>query len=65
MTRPENLFEQASYDLNKFRERRIAERRSVPRDTGDRRASRSNGLDASAGERMPGEKPREEKDGGS
>lgn len=43
MTRPENLFEQASYDLNKFRERRIAERRSVPRDTIDRRANRSDG----------------------
>jgi hypothetical protein len=37
MTRPETLFEQASYDLNKFRERRIAERRAVPRDTADRR----------------------------
>lgn len=37
MTRPENLFEAASYDLNKFRERRLAERRSVPRDSADRR----------------------------
>jgi hypothetical protein len=37
MTRPENLFEAASYDLNKFRERRMAERRSVPRGTADRR----------------------------
>lgn len=39
MTRPEDLFEAASYDLNKFRERRVAERRSVPRDTADRRMS--------------------------
>lgn len=37
MTRPENLFEAASYDLNKFRERRMAERRSMARDTPDRR----------------------------
>lgn len=37
MTRPDDLFEAASYDLNKFRERRMAERRSVPRDTADRR----------------------------
>lgn len=37
MTRPENLFEAASYDLNKFRERRMAERRAVPRNTVDRR----------------------------
>lgn len=41
MTRPENLFEAASYDLNKFRERRMAERRSVPRDTADRRQQAS------------------------
>lgn len=37
MTKPETLFEQASYDLNKFRERRLAERRAVARDTPDRR----------------------------
>jgi hypothetical protein len=40
MTRPENLFEAASYDLNKFRERRLAERRTVPRDSVDRRIAR-------------------------
>lgn len=39
MTRPENPFEQVSYDLNKFRERRMAERRAVTRDTADRRAA--------------------------
>lgn len=38
MTRPQDPFEQLSYDLNKFRERRMAERRSVPRETPDRRA---------------------------
>ncbi|WP_019140558.1 hypothetical protein [Noviherbaspirillum massiliense] len=37
MTRPENLFEAASYDLIKFRERRMAERRAQARDTPDRR----------------------------
>lgn len=37
MTRPEDPFEAISYDLNKFRERRMAERRSVPRNTADRR----------------------------
>lgn len=37
MTKPETLFEKASYDLNKFRERRMAERRAVARDTPDRR----------------------------
>ncbi|GIZ52283.1 hypothetical protein [Noviherbaspirillum aridicola] len=40
MTRPETPFEQLSYDLNKFRERRMAERRAVQRDTPDRRALR-------------------------
>lgn len=37
MSRPESLYEAASYDLNKFRERRMAERRATPRATGDRR----------------------------
>jgi hypothetical protein len=36
--RPQDPFEQASYDLNKFRERRIADRRFSPRGTADRRA---------------------------
>lgn len=63
MTRPDNLFEQASYDLNKFRERRIADRRAVPRDTADRRASRNSSLEAASGERIPGEMPQDEKDG--
>jgi hypothetical protein len=38
--RPQDPFEQASYDLNKFRERRIADRRFSPRGTADRRAAR-------------------------
>lgn len=50
MTRPENLFEAASYDLNKFRERRMAERRSVPRDTADRRSQASS---AQPGQNQP------------
>ena len=35
--RPQDPFEAASYDLNKFRERRVADRRFQPRDTPDRR----------------------------
>lgn len=38
MTRPETPYEAASYDLNKFRERRMADRRFSPRDAIDRRA---------------------------
>lgn len=37
MTRPDTLFEAASYDLNKFIERRVAERRAMQRDSTDRR----------------------------
>ena len=37
MSKPETLFEQASFELNKFRERRMVERRMVARDTPDRR----------------------------
>lgn len=49
MTRPKDLFEAASYDLNKFRERRIAERRSTPRNTADRRVNgQGDGQDRSA-----------------
>jgi hypothetical protein len=39
MEQPQTPYEQASYDLNKFRERRMAERRSTPRGTADRRAT--------------------------
>ncbi len=37
MTRPDTLFEAASYDLNKFIERRMVERRTAQRDSIDRR----------------------------
>lgn len=37
MTQPETPYEIASYDLNKFRERRMADRRFNPRGTADRR----------------------------
>lgn len=37
MTRPDSLFEAASYDLNKFIERRVAERRTIQREANDRR----------------------------
>jgi hypothetical protein len=39
-TRPESLFEAASYDLNQFRERRMADRRFMDRDTPDRRKAK-------------------------
>ena len=38
--RPDTPFEAASYDLKKFRERRIADRRFMPRDTADRRVAK-------------------------
>ncbi|HVL76746.1 MAG TPA: hypothetical protein VM406_12085 [Noviherbaspirillum sp.] len=38
MPRPDTPFEAASYDLKQFRERRMAERRAVPRAGADRRA---------------------------
>lgn len=50
MTRPETPFEAASYDLIKFRERRMVERRSVPRGTADRRiAGTGQGQDQQPG----------------
>jgi len=39
MTRPETPYEAASYDLNQFRERRMADRRFQARDTADRRTT--------------------------
>jgi hypothetical protein len=35
--RPDTPYEAASYDLKEFRERRIADRRFIPRDSADRR----------------------------
>ncbi len=37
MTRPDTLFEAASYDFNKFIERRMADRRTIQRESIDRR----------------------------
>lgn len=39
MTRPDTPYEAASYDLNKFRERRMADRRFQARGTADRRTA--------------------------
>ena len=39
MNRPHNLFEAASYDLLRFRERRLADRRLIPRAGPDRRTA--------------------------
>ncbi len=39
MTRPETPYEAASYDLNKFRERRMTDRRFTARGTIDRRTA--------------------------
>lgn len=48
MTRPDSLFEAASYDLNKFLERRVADRRTLQRDSSDRRQPPSAQQDAGA-----------------
>ncbi|WP_155979180.1 hypothetical protein [Oxalobacter paraformigenes] len=42
MDKPKTPYEQASQELNEFRERRVAERRSRPRGTPDRRRSQPN-----------------------
>jgi hypothetical protein len=55
MTRPETPYEAASYDLNQFRERRIADRRFTPRSTGDRRGAPRNGNEATQGAQQPGD----------
>jgi hypothetical protein len=63
MTRPETPFEQASYDLNKFRERRMAERRAVPRDSADRRANhRGEQTDARDSEQISRDQGNENKE---
>lgn len=59
MTRPDSLFEAASYDLNKFIERRVTERRAVQRDALDRRQQPSLqniGQEASASESVTAKK---------
>jgi hypothetical protein len=42
MSRPETPYEAASYDLNQFRERRLAERRAEQRASADRRLQKKN-----------------------
>ncbi|GAB3552760.1 hypothetical protein GCM10027343_38720 [Noviherbaspirillum agri] len=67
MTRPDDLFEAASYDLNKFRERRMAERRAVPRNTADRRngsnGSNVSNTNSSSGSQTPMQSPPTDSEG--
>ena len=42
MDKPKDLYEKASQELNEFRERRVAERRSKPRGTPDRRQGQND-----------------------
>ena len=55
MDKPKTPYEQASQELNEFRERRVAERRSKPRGTPDRRRNLNNGI-------QPSEEPSPRKD---
>ena len=55
MDKPKTPYEQASQELNEFRERRVAERRSKPRGTPDRRRNRDNEI-------QPSEEPSPRKD---
>lgn len=48
MEHPKTLYEEASHDLNQFRERRMADRRFRQRDTPDRRVNDWNSLRARA-----------------
>ena len=50
MEKPKTPYERASQELNEFRERRIAERRSRPRGTPDRRRKTEE-----AGQENPGD----------
>ena len=47
MEKQKTPYEQASQELNEFRERRIAERRSRPRGTPDRRRNWNGGIQQS------------------
>lgn len=47
MEKSKSPYEQVSQELNEFRERRIAERRSRPRGTPDRRRSQDNEIQQS------------------
>lgn len=58
MTRPETPYEAASYDLNKFRERRMADRRFQARGTADRRSAPiENGAVADTRQKDAGSSP--------
>lgn len=48
-----NQCEQTSYELNLFRERRIAERRKQARTTPDRRKTKAKGENSPAEEKYP------------
>ncbi len=48
MDKPKDLYEKASQELNEFRERRVAERRSKPRGTPDRRQGQNDELQENA-----------------
>lgn len=48
MDKPKDLYEKASQELNDFRERRVAERRSKPRGTPDRRQNQNTELQESS-----------------
>ena len=47
MDKSKNPYEKASQELNEFRERRVAERRSKPRGTPDRRRNASHEIQQS------------------
>ena len=47
MDKSKTPYEQVSQELNEFRERRVAERRSKPRGTPDRRQSQNNEIQQS------------------
>lgn len=47
MEKPKTPYEQASQELNEFRERRVAERRSKPRGTPDRRRKQNDEIQQS------------------
>ena len=56
MEKPKTPYEQASQELNEFRERRIAERRFKPRGTPDRRRKKDDadqgGMDDTSAQRI-------------
>lgn len=59
MPRPETPFEEVSYELNKFRERRLADRRFRPRDSIDRRVQQ-NGDQKNSGQDSNTSEPKKE-----